>query len=81
MLARLVRWLIRAFPILSYDYRRRRIKRRQFCPACANKVKVEMRFNPAQRQVVCQCPRCLACWGYDTAVKPDQFAALPKVEE
>jgi len=40
MLARLVLWLIRLFPILSYDYRHRRIRRRQICPACGNKVKV-----------------------------------------
>ena len=42
MLARLVRWLIRLFPLLSYDYRHSRIKRRQLCPACGNTVRVEI---------------------------------------
>ncbi len=81
MLARLVRWLIRLFPLLSYDYRHRRIRRRQVCPACANKAKVDIRFDPVSKQIVCQCPTCLACWAYNPVVRSDVWAKLPKVEE
>ena len=81
MLARLVLWLIRLFPILSYDYRHCRIRRRQICPACGNKVKVEIRVDQTNGQVICQCPIDLACWGYNPVVKPEIWATLPKVEE
>lgn len=81
MLARLVRFLIRLFPILSYDYRHRRIKRRQICPACGNKVKVEMKFDPTSKLLVCQCPICNSCWGYNPVVRADVWSHLPKVEE
>ena len=81
MLALLVRFLIRLFPILSYDYRHRRVRRRQICPACGNKVKVEIRFSVQSKQIVCQCPVCQAMWGYNPVVRPDVWAHLPKVEE
>ena len=80
-LAVLVRWLVRRFPIISYDYRHSRIRRRQVCPACANAGLVEIRFDAAARQVVCQCKVCLACWAYNPVVKPEKWANLPKVEE
>lgn len=81
MLSRLVRLLIRWFPILSYDYRHRRVRRRQICPACGNKVKVEIRFDVKTGTLVCQCPVDLACWGYNPVVKSEIWAHLPKVEE
>ena len=81
MLAFFVQLLIRWFPILSYDYRHRRVKRRQICPACGNKVKVEIRFDATSKQIVCQCPIDLACWGYNPVVRADVWAHLPKVEE
>ena len=81
MLARLVRLLIRWFPLLSYDYRNRRVKRYQICPACGNKGQVEIRFDVAGKQIVCQCRICLACWGYNPLVRADVWAHLPKVDE
>ena len=81
MLARFVLFLIRLFPILSYDYRHRRVRRRQICPACGNKVKVSIRFDSASGAIVCQCPIDLACWGYNPVVRPDVWAHLPKVKE
>ena len=81
MLARFVRLLIRWFPILSYDYRHRRIRRRQICPACGNKVRVEIRFDAATGAVICQCPIDLACWGYNPVVRADVWAHQKKVEE
>ena len=81
MLARFVRLLIRWFPILSYDYRHSRIRRKQICVACANKVKVEIRFDPGSKLVIIQCPVCLACWGYNPVVRADVWSHLPKVEE
>lgn len=80
MLARLVRLLIRAFPWLSYDYRHRRVKRVQFCPACANKVRVTMSYAPQQKQIVCQCPICLACWGYNPVIRSDVWATVNREE-
>ena len=81
MLAAFVRWLIRLFPLLSYDYRHSRIKRRQICPACGNKVRVEIRFDALSRQVVCQCPLDLCCWAYNPVVKSEVWAKSPRVEE
>ena len=81
MLARLVRWLIRLFPILSADYRRRRVRRRQICPACGNVAKVSIRADNSTGMVLCQCPTCLAMWAYNPVVRPDVWAKLPKVEE
>jgi hypothetical protein len=81
MLARFVRLLILWFPILSYDYRHRRIRRRQICPACGNKVKVEIRFDPTTQQVICQCPIDLSCWGYNPVVRADVWSHQKKVEE
>jgi hypothetical protein len=74
MLAAVVLFLIRVFPWLSWDYRHRRIKRRQICPACANKVKVDIRFDPREKVIVCQCPLCLAAWGYNPAVMVGKWA-------
>ena len=68
MLAALVRLLIRIFPWLSYDYRHRRVKRVQVCPACGNRVHVEIRFDPFEKQVRCSCPICQAAWGYNPVV-------------
>ena len=42
-LAAFVLWLIRRFPILSANYRVRRVRRRQICPACGNSEKVSIR--------------------------------------
>lgn len=81
MLARFVLWLIRRFPILSADYRQRRVRKRQVCPACANKGKVIMRCDPTTGSVLCQCPTCLAMWAYNPAVRQDKWASLPKVKE
>ena len=81
MLAAFVRWLIRLFPLLSYDYRHSRIKRRQICPACGNKVRVEMRFDPVGKVVVCGCPICLSNWAYNPVVKSEVWAKTPRVEE
>ena len=81
MLARFVLWLIRLFPILSYDYRHRRIRRRQICPNCGNYGRVHIRFDPSGALAVCQCQTCMACWGYNSVVKPEIWATLPKVEE
>jgi len=80
MLAALIRFLIRLLPWLSYDYRHRRVKRKQTCPACGNRVKVEMRFEPAQKLIVCGCPICFAMWGYNPIVKSEKFAK-PVTEE
>ena len=81
MLAAFVRWLIRLFPLLSYDYRHSRIKRRQICPACGNKVRVEIRFDVLTKQIICQCPIDLACWAYNPIVKSEVWAKSPRVEE
>lgn len=81
MLARLVLWLCRVFPILSADWRQRRVRRVQFCPACMNRVRVSIRFDAGSRAIVCQCPDCLACWSYNPAVRPEKWAELPKVTE
>ena len=81
MLAWLVRLLIRWFPILSYDYRHRRIRRRQICPACGNCGKVEIRFDIAAKLIVCQCRVCGSCWGYNPVVQASVWSHLPKVEE
>lgn len=81
MLAAFVRWLIRVFPILSYDYRHRRIKRRQFCLNCLNKVKVTASLDTRTGDTVVQCPFCMACWAYNPVVKRELWAKLPKVEE
>lgn len=80
MLSAIVRLLIRLFPILSYDYRHRRIKPRQICLGCGSMVKVEMRMVPQLAQIMCQCPLCLSCWAYNPVVKPDVWASLPKIE-
>jgi hypothetical protein len=80
MLAAVVQFLIRVFPWLSYDYRHSRIRRRQFCPACLNRVKVDMRFDPREKVVVCQCPLCLAAWGYNPPVNAARWAK-PFTEE
>ena len=83
MLAALVRFLIRLIPWLSYDHRRRRrvaIPRKQTCKACGNRVKVDMRYDPGQKQVVCGCPICFAMWAYDPIVKAEKFAK-PITEE
>ena len=81
MLARFVLWLIRLLPWLSYDYRHRRIRRRQICPACGNMVAVTIRVDLQTGQVVCQCPIDLACWAYDPVIRSDVWAHLPKVKE
>ena len=81
MLARFVLWLCRLLPFLSYDYRQRRIRRKQICPACGNKVRVEIRMDSAGGQVICQCPIDLACWAYNPVIRADVWAKLPKVEE
>lgn len=80
-LAALVRFLIWLCPLLSYDYRHRRVRRRQVCPACGNRVKVQIRFDVGARQVVCQCPIDFAMWAYNPVVKAETWAKLPKVEE
>ena len=80
-LAALVRFLIWLCPLLSYDYRHRRVKRRQVCPACGNHVRVIIRFDVGTRQVVAQCPLDLAMWAYNPVVKPEIWAKLPKMEE
>ena len=51
--------------VLSANYRARRAKRRQICPACGNSEKVSIRCDSSTGQVVCQCPTCLAMWAYD----------------
>ena len=81
MLARFVLWLVRCFPILSYDYRHSRIRRRQVCPACGNHGKVAIRFDAQAKQIICQCAECLSCWAYNPVVKTEIWATLPKVEE
>jgi len=80
-LAAFVLWLIRRFPILSADYRARRVRRRQICPACGNSEKVTIRCDSSTGQVICQCPTCMAMWAYNPVVRPDVWAKLPKVEE
>jgi len=79
MLAALVRFLIALFPWLSYDYRHRRVKRKQTCLACGNRVKVDIRYNPVEKLVVCGCPVCLATWGYNPIVQSQKWAK-PAVE-
>ena len=81
MLARFVLWLIRLFPILSWDYRHRRVRRNQICPACGNKVRVTIRLDTERGEVICQCPIDLACWAYNPVIKTAVWAKLPKVEE
>lgn len=81
MLARFVLWLCRLFPILSYDYRHKRIRKRQMCPGCGNFGKVSIRMDQGSGDVICQCPVCLACWAYNPVIRRDVWAKLPKVEE
>ena len=81
MLARFVLWLIRLFPILSWDYRHRRVRRKQICPACGNKVRVTIRLDTVSGQIICQCPIDLASWAYNPVIKQAVWAKLPKVEE
>lgn len=63
-----IRFLIRLFPWLSWDYRNRRIKPRQMCPACGAIKKHDMQFDPAQSLVVLTCGECKATWGYNPIV-------------
>ena len=63
MLAALVRFLIRLIPGSLYDHlaagRRAAIPRKQTCKACGNRVKVDMRYDPGQKQVVLRLPDLL----------------------
>ena len=78
MLAALVHFLIRIIPWLSYDYRHRRVKRKQVCPACGNRVRVQMEYDPKQRLLVCVCPLDGARWGYNPVVKDQTWAKPPE---
>lgn len=80
MLAAAVRLLIRLIPWLSWDYRNRRIPRRQKCPACGNGGRKDLRYDPDQKLVICQCPLCMAAWGYEPVVKAGKFSK-PATEE
>jgi hypothetical protein len=75
MKAAYARW-----PWLQYDYRRRRINPREICPSCAFAGVKEMRFNPIEKKVVVQCPRCLACWAHDPVVTAQVWAKPPSEE-
>ena len=75
MLAAVVQFLIRVFPWLSWDYRNRRIKRRQMCVACGARGKKDLRYDPIQKVVIVQCPLCLAAWGYNPVVNAGKWAA------
>jgi ribosomal protein L32 len=90
LLSAIVRLLIRWFPILGADHpwrvERRYIKAHrippvQRCQGCGNRVRVDMKVNPYQNQVVCQCPLCLTAWGYNPFQKLNSWAKLPTIEE
>jgi len=73
MLAKFVLWLIRILPILSADYRARRITPRQMCPACGCAKKHAMTFDPKQSLLVLQCVQCQAHWGYKPIVNTHRW--------
>ena len=73
MLAAVVQWLIRVFPWLSYDYRRR-VRRNEKCVACGSTGRKDLRYDPVEKLVVVQCPICLAAWGRDPLVKAGKWA-------
>ena len=79
MLAAFVRFLIRLFPFLSYDYRHR-IRPRMQCPACGTYRKHAMKFDALEKLVILQCAQCSAQWGYNPRVKAQTWAK-PVVEE
>jgi len=80
MIAALIRLLIRAIPWLSYDYRHRGTKPVQRCPACWNRVRVAMRYDPLSKLVRCECPTCSAQWGYNPVVQPAKWSRLASEE-
>jgi hypothetical protein len=78
--AALVRFLIRVIPWLSWDYRNRRISRRQKCLACGNGGRKQLRYDPEQKLVIVQCPICMAAWGREPVVRAALFSK-PAAEE
>lgn len=74
-----VAFLIRIFPWLSADYRLRRIRARQACPACGAVKKHALRFDPKQKLVILSCVCCAAMWGYSPLVNAAKF--VKPVEE
>jgi len=70
----LVLLAIAVIPWLSWDYRNRRVKKRQHCVACGNIVKVEMLWNAMEKQIVCKCPECSALWGYNPVVRAESWS-------
>jgi formate dehydrogenase maturation protein FdhE len=81
MLAALVRFLIRLFPILSYDYRHR-IKPKQMCPACGAYRRHQMKFEAAgdtqTASVVLTCAQCSARWSYEPRVRAQDWVKPPE---
>ena len=73
MLAALVRFLIRLFPILSYDYRRRRIRAKMMCPACGCYRRHHKTFEPKEQVVVLTCVECGARWSYNPVVRAQDW--------
>jgi hypothetical protein len=73
MLQAFVAFLIHVFPWLSADYRARRIKPRQACPACGAVKKHAMRFDPVQKLVILACVCCGANWGYSPLINTTKF--------
>lgn len=73
MLAALVRFLIRVFPWLSYDYRRR-VRLREKCVACGDTGRKDLRYDPVEKLVIVQCRICLAAWGHDPLVSAGKWA-------
>lgn len=72
-----VRFLIVVFPWLSATYRRR-IKRRQKCPACGNVNDQKIVFSPDNGLVVLTCTVCSAVWAFDTIVPTPHWMKKPE---
>lgn len=86
-LAAAVRFAITIVPSLSHDYRHRRIKPRQVCPACGDRGPHDLKFEPKEPTegpqpglVVLTCRKCSARWGYNPIVKT-QLWVKPPTEE
>jgi hypothetical protein len=73
--------VIRWVPWLSWDYRHRRVPKRQMCPACGDFGKKDLRYDPGEKVVIVQCPTCMAAWGFAPIVADGKWARPPAPPE
>jgi len=68
------------FPWLRYDYRKRRINPREICPGCGFAGRKDMKFNPVEKRLILQCPRCMSCWSHEPLLNPSVWVKTPEAE-